>query len=581
MKRISFLMIAMMATCTMFAQNNDAVLLKVGNESITKGTFLNAYQKNNDLKSASEKDLREYLTLYAKYRMKVQEAESLKMDTSEAFQHELKSYKDQSAQQYLIDTDVSDRLLNEAFERAKSQVRASHIMIKCEQNASPKDTLAAYNKIMSIREKIMNGMDFNEAAVQYSEDPSARDYVNPQNGRLHHGNSGDLGYFSVLDMIYPFECAAFNTPVGKISMPVHTKFGYHIVYVQDKIPAIAGMYVSQIFVKDTLALSDVANPEVNAKLREIIRRLNNGSASFEQLVTEFSEDNASKEKGGAMLPFAPNKRPGNYVAAALNLEPGQVSEPVPSSMGWHILRLDSIRYVRINDELRYALKNRLSRDPRSHNSQNAFIERLKKEYNYEESGKKAAMKFFKKNVPDSYFSSMKGNLSDMPGIEKLKPMFTYADRQVSAADFAIFFSRYKGITLKEPVVDFLNHIFPSFVAEDIVLYEREHLESKYPEYKDLVNEFHDGMLLYEINSKKVWNASAEDSVGLQKFYESIKTQFATTDSTGAPTFKPLEEVRATVINQYQEYLEKAWLMDLQAKYPVVIDEKVFQSILKR
>lgn len=581
MKKITSLLVAVLCVGVLFAQNNNDVLVKVGKENITKEVFLNAYQKNNSLEKASEQDLREYLDLFVNYRMKVQEAEELKMDTSAAFQRELASYENQSAQQYLIDTEVSERLLDEAFERAKVQVRASHILIMCDANASPKDTLAAYHKIMQIREKIMNGMNFNEAAFLYSEDKSARDFKNPQTGRVQRGNRGELGFFSVLEMIYPFENVAFNTPVGEVSMPVRTQFGYHLVYVQEKVPAMAKIFLSQIFLSDSLALANVQRLDVQNKIMEIKRRLHDGASSFESLVAEFSDDIATKDKGGSMLPFTPSSRPGNYVSAAIHLKPGEVSDPVPTNMGWHFLRLDSIKYVNMNEEGRYLLKNRLSRDPRSRKSQTSFIAKLKNEYNYEESGKNAAMKFFKKNVPASFFSSTTENVESLSGIQKLKPMCTFAGQKITASMFANYISRYKGVTLKGTVEEFLNSIFPNFVAENMMSYERAHLKTKYPEYRDLINEFHDGMLLYEINSKKVWNASVEDSTGLEAFYETIKTEYPTVDSTGMATFKPLNEVRASVINKYQDYLETNWIKELHEKYPVVIDDKVFRSILKK
>jgi len=581
MKRLALSLVAILTIGNLFAQQNNDILIKVGDENITKEAFVNAYQKNNSLSSATEKDLREYLDLYINYRMKVQEAQSLKMDTSAAFVRELASYENQSAQQYLTDTEVSEKLLDEAFERAKSQVRASHILVMCSASATPKDTLAAYHKIMQIRDKVMKGMDFNEAAFLYSEDKSARDYVNPQSGRTQRGNRGELGFFSVLEMIYPFESAAFNTPVGEVSMPVRSQYGYHLVYVQEKVPAMSQIFLSQIFIADTLALTGISKPEVMAKVREVSRRLNDGSSSFETLVQEFSEDMATKDNGGVMMPFTPNRRPGNYVSAAIHLQPGEVSEPVPTSLGWHFLKLDSILYVNMTEEGRYILKNRLTRDPRSRKSQSSFIAKLKNEYNYEESGKKAAMKFFKKNLPESYFTSTKTEAISLPGIQKLRPMCTFADAQLTAEQFAQFLPRFKGMPLNGTLEDALERVFPNFVSENIMAYEKKHLKTKYPEFKDLVQEFHDGMLLYEINSKKVWNAAVEDTVALEAYYEKIKTDYPTVDSLGQPTFKPLEDVRASVINKYQEYLESQWLKELHEKYPVTVDEKVFRSILKK
>lgn len=568
-----------MAMGNLFAQSNSDILMKVGNEKVSKGEFVSAYQKNNLISEASEKDLREYLELYANYRMKVQEAESLRMDTSVAFQRELSSYKNQSAQQYLTDAEVTDQLLNEAYERSKYQIRASHILLRCLPTAQPKDTLAAYHKALQIRNEILNGLDFAEAAVKYSEDESARDFVNPQTKRFHYGNKGDLGYFSVMEMIYPFETGAFNTPLGQVSMPVRTQFGYHLIYVRDKVPAMAKIFISQIFINDSLALRGEARPEIKAKLAEIQTALKTNS--FEEVVTQFSEDMASKEKQGRMDPFTPNRRPGNYVAAAIKLKPGQHSEPVASLLGWHILRLDSIVYSTVNEETRFMLKNKLSRDARSQKSKASLLNKLKKEYNYSEKGKAAAMKFFKKNLPESYFQSTRVAIDSLKGIEKLKPMCTYADQKITALEFARFVSRFQGTQLNVPVENFLEQIFQKLVGDKMLQYENTQLTSKYPEYRELVKEFHDGMLLYEINAKKVWNAAIQDSVGLERYYESVKTEYPVAQPNDSLQYKPLSEIRAIIINRYQDVLEQKWLQELKAKYPVVVDEQVFKSILKK
>lgn len=579
MKRLALSLIAIVATGTLFAQSNNDILLKVGKEKISKGEFVSAYQKNNLISEASEKDLREYLELYANYRMKVQEAESLKMDTSVAFQRELSSYKNQSAQQYLTDAEVTDQLLNEAYERSKYQIRASHILLRCLPTAQPKDTLAAYHKAMQIRNEILNGLDFGEAAVKYSEDESARDFINPQTKRFHYGNKGDLGYFSVMEMIYPFESGAFNTPLGQVSMPVRTQFGYHLIYVRDKVPAMAKIFVSQIFVQDSLAPKGLARPEIKTKLTDIQSALKN--SSFEEVVEKYSEDVASKNKGGSMDPFTPNRRPGDYVAAAIKLKPGQYSEPVASLLGWHFLRLDSIVYSTVNDETRFMLKNKLSRDSRSQKSKESLLKKLKAEYKYNEKGKAAAMKFFKKNLPENYFQSTRVAIDSLKGIEKLKPMCTYADQKITAKEFARFVSRFRGSTLNVPMESFLEQIFQKMVGDRMLQYENTRLIDKYPEYKELVKEFHDGMLLYEINAQKVWNAAIQDTVGLERFYETVKTDYPVDQPNDTLKYKPLPEIRAIIINRYQDVLEQKWVNELKAKYPVEVDEQVFKSILKK
>ena len=581
MKKIFCLAITalLMLSFSAKAQNSDPVLMTVGSETVTKSDFIKAYQKNSTLSEASEADLRDYLRLYADYRMKVQEAKAMQLDTATVFQKEWESYKNQYAQQYLIDTEVSDQLLDETTENSRYHIRASHILVRLPQDASPKDTLAAYHKIMKIRDEVVNGMNFNEAAERYSEDESARDHVNPQTQRFQRGNRGELGYFSVLEMIYPFEVAAYSTPVGQVSMPVRSQYGYHLIYVQDKVPAMAKLFVSQIFIKDSTALDSGKNhDEAMNKYAQIKRKYQQGT-SFEELVEEYSDDKANKSSGGRMEPFTPNRRPGNYVHAALSIKDGGISEPVPSVIGWHILRLDSIVYTTVNDEFKYMIKNRLSRDSRSKKSKEALVEKLKVEYNYEESGKKAAMKFFKKNMPDGFFQTKKVAADHLKGIEKLKPMCTFADQQITAVDFGKHLTRYQGATLTTSMENFLESVFHAYSCDNILRYESTQLMRKYPEYRDVVNEVYDGLMIYEVNSVKVWNAAIADTAGTERYYEQIKSQFATGDSLNP--YKPFSEVRAVVISQYQDKLEKEWLEELHRKYPVKVDEDVFRSILKK
>ncbi|MBO4489438.1 MAG: peptidylprolyl isomerase [Bacteroidales bacterium] len=580
MKRFALIFALFIGCLAMYAQEDNRVLMTIGKETITVSDFVKAYQKNNLLSEATENDLREYRELFINYRLKVQEAEAMKLDTSASFIAELGSYETQSAQPYLVDNQVSDELVEEAFERSKSQVRASHILVRCNPAASPKDTLAAYHKILGIREQIMNGLDFNEAAALYSEDESAREYVNPQNHSHHYGNKGELGYFSIFEMIYPFECAAFNTPVGSVSMPFRTQFGYHIVYVQDKVPAMGRIWVSQIFVADSTALSGTVKPEIMDRLNEIQGEYHRG-VPFDTLAKIYSDDKATKDKGGHMEPFGPSRRPGNYVAAAIHARPGMMTAAVPTSIGWHFLRCDSISMATVNDESRYMIKQRISRDSRALKSKEVLVERLKKEYNYEETGKAKAIKFFNKNIDANYFQSTNNDLSYLKGIEKLKPMCTFADQQLTAQDFAKYVSRFQGVKVNGTVGEFLEQLFPNFVSENLLQYERKHLQEKYPEFRDLVKEFHDGILLYEINTQKVWGAAIQDSVGLANFYEKIKTSFPNDNPEAESPYKPMSEVRALVITRYQDFLEQEWVKELRAKYPVKVDETVFSSILKR
>lgn len=560
------------------AQNKSDILVKIGDKEITSEEFLNTYSKNNNLKTATESDLRDYLDLFINFKMKVMAGEELQVDSSRQFKMELQSYKRQSAQQYLVDKEVTEKLVNEAILRSKENIRASHILINCPEKATGKDTVDAYNKAIALRNDILSGkITFAEAAVANSDDPSARDMVNPQNGRMHYGNKGDLGYFAVFDLIYPFETAAYNTKVGEVSMPIRTRFGYHLIYVTDRIEAVQEITIAQIFVADTLARLGQQSAETAKKLKEIQNAFAGGT-SFEDAVKQYSDDRAT-DNGGLQEPFAPNRRQGDFVKAVLSLKPEQISQPIASQNGWHIVKLIEAKPVVLDDDALYALRNRISRDDRSNKSKESFIAKLKKEYNYNESGRAKAMKLFLKNMPDEFFQMKDAKLQNAPGVDKLKPMCTYADQQVTAVEFTKYFDRFKGVRIQpDEFAGFLDERFDAFLQERMIRYERDHLEDKYPEFRALVQEFHDGMVLYEVNTKKVWAEATTDSLGLEKFYEANKEKYIDPVTTEP---SKLDEIRAIVITDYQEYLDKQWINELKKKYNPVVNQKAFDALLKK
>jgi len=567
------------AAYTSFAQEQKNVLVTIGNESVTKDEFLKTYSKNNNLMTATEKDLREYLDLFINFKMKVKEGEALQLDTLKQFKTELLSYQKQSSQQYLIDKEVTEQLMDEAKTRAQYHVRASHILINCPENASPKDTMAAYKKALTIREEILSGVyTFADAAIKFSEDPSARDMTNSQNGRVHPGNQGDLGYFTVLDLIYPFETAAYNTPIGQISMPIRSQFGYHLVYVTDIIRAIKSISIGQIFVSDTLATDHQMSDSSRIKLSLIQSELKAGTP-FETVAARYSDDTVSKDKGGQVEPFAPNRRTGDFVKAVITLPAGKVSEPIATNYGWHIVQLIAVSYVTIDDDMEYSLRNRISRDSRSFKSKSSFITKIKKEYNYNEAGKTKAIKFFLKNMPEEFFQSKTVKLDELKGIEKLQPMATYADQTITATDFANYINRFKGMQLKkEEIESFLNERFDMYIQDNMMRYENDHILEKYPELRELVKEFHDGMVLYEINTQNVWGKAVSDTVGLEQFYQSHLSKY--TDPTTLEISK-LNNIKAIVITDYQEYLDQKWLAELRKKYNPRVNEALFSTLLKK
>ena len=558
------------------AQNMNEILITVGNESITATDFINTFNRNNSLTKATESEIRDYLDLYIHFKLKVKDGLDIKIDTMASFQRELESYKRQSAQQYLTDKEVTEKLITEALERSKQMVHASHLLILCPADALPKDTMVAYKKALNIRKQVVSGaLTFNEAVIMYSEDPSAKDEVG-ENEKVQYGNGGDLSYFNVFDLIYPFESAAYKTKVGEISAPFRTQFGYHLIWVQDKQPVVSKIHSTQILLLDKEARAGGISEEVKVKLDEIAEALKNGE-DFNTLAEKYTEDPVSKRNGGVVVPFAPNLRPGGFAKICISLEPNQISEPFPSLIGWHIVKLDElVKPEFTDDELLQNVTTKIQRDSRSSKSVESFIEKLKKEYNYSEKGRKAAFDLLLKKLNTESKLPAADELLQLPGIEKLKPIVTYAKQSITIQDFITFLDRSKGLNIENQAKSYLDALYANFLKEHILKFEYDNLETKYPEYKELVNEYNYGMILFEMNNERVWSESLKDTTSFHDFYENNKFNYL--DLEGNP--KPLAEIRSTVLTDFQNELELDWINRLKEKYPIWINEELLESILK-
>jgi peptidyl-prolyl cis-trans isomerase SurA len=331
MKKQLFAVIGLLLSFGTLAQKQDPVLLEINGKPVTKSEFLQIYLKNNNDPKYDKVSLDEYMELFKKFKLKVAEAEALGYDTIPKLKKELDGYKKQLALPYLIDSAKNEALVREAYDRTKTEVRASHILIRMESNASPADTLAAYNKIMGLKKRIEKGEDFGFVARSKggSDDPSAIT------------NGGDIGFFTAFQMVYPFEEKAYNTPVGSISEPFRTKFGYHILKVTDKRPARGTIKTSHIMVSVPKEASQEDAQNAEKKINELYDMLVNGS-KFEDLASDHSDDPSTSNKGGILPPFGTGTTtrmvPVFEDAAFALKNDGDISKPVRTEYGFHIIR---------------------------------------------------------------------------------------------------------------------------------------------------------------------------------------------------------------------------------------------------
>ncbi len=530
------------------AQNyadDKRTLLKINGEKVSVAEFMRIYQKNNvETDVIDKKSLEEYLDLFINFKLKVKEAEELGLDTMQSFIDELNGYRKQLTKPYFIDEEVNQQLLEEAYERKIVDLRASHILIRLDKNTSPEDTLEAYNKIYEIKQKAEAGEDFGDLAVEFSDDPSARDMEEiPGQRPFRKGNRGDLGYFTVFDMVYPFESAAYNTPEGDVSNIVRTQFGYHIIKIEDRKEAMGNATVAHIYIKMPPNASAEDSARAHDNIKKAYTELESGE-SFEDVVRKYSDDQGSKEKGGELPPFGVNRMVPEFIDAISGLEePGDYSEPVLTQYGWHIVKLIERKKPGSFEEEKDKLKERLQRDARSHKSEEAVITKVKKEYKFKEFPKN---KETLRALLDSSYLQRNWNADTAANMNK--KLFRIGKESYTQYDFARYLDKQQKRNRETSLDLIFNTAYTDFVDEKILEFLDSRLEEIYPDFGALMKEYRDGILLFELTDQKVWSKAVKDTAGLEKFHMKHRNDYMWDERVMASVIKvsdpeKLEEIR--------------------------------------
>lgn len=492
---------------------SGATVMEIDGKKVSKSEFLQIYLKNNNDPKYDKQSLDEYMELFKKFKLKVAEAEALGYDTIPKLKKELAGYRKQLSQPYLIDSTKNSALVKQAYERMKNEVHAAHILVKVAENASPEDTLAAYNRIMALKKRVENGEDFAAVAKGHngSDDPSAA------------RNGGDLGYFTAFQMVYQFEEAAYNTPVGKVSNPVRTKFGYHIVKVMDLRPARGTIKVAHIMVATGKDASVEELEAAHKKVEEIYEKLQQGE-SFEKLAGEFSDDAQTAERGGELQLFGTGtttRMVPEFEEAAFALKAnGDISKPVQTAFGYHIIKRLELTPLRSFEELKKEIQGKVNKDERSIVTQQSFIEKLKKSYSFKDSYSKTN-KWFVQNIDSNYF---KGTWN-ANGLKSNSTMFSLDGKAFTQKDFAAYLQKNYRSFRSMDSKSLVQKQYSAWQNNEILAYEESKLDTKYPDFKALMQEYHDGILLYEVMSDKVWNKAIKDTTGLKTFFEEHSTNY--------------------------------------------------------
>jgi peptidyl-prolyl cis-trans isomerase SurA len=534
------LLVVLGCSSIVFAQKKSKILVTIDGEKISISDFKRVYEKNLDaIENEEAKDVEKNLDLFINYKLKVKEAYGINLDTLASYVKEMEMYRNQLSAPYMQDSAFINKLVKDAYFRTKNEVKAKHILIITPKNPSPKDTLEAYQKIVKIRDRIIKGEDFEEVAVEVSEDPSAKD--DQKSGRL--GNRGNLGYFSAFRMVYPFEAAAYNTKVGAVSEPFRTNFGYHILQVDSLRQSKGEVEVAHILITDTSIKGEAIANEVYKKLQN--------DEQFDALATEYSGDIGTKSKGGKLRQFGSGMMVKPFEDAAYGLQKeGEYSKPFQTRFGWHIVQLIKKHPIAPFSEMESDLKSRVRTGDRAQLSQKAVINKLKKKYAVVEN--EQAKEIF--------------NRTDIKLISKDSLqliILSINDLKITQEQFVNYLKKNTDIAVFQSFEDFKD--------AEVLSYYKDNLEKSEPEFAYTIEEYKDGLLLFELMQQKIWEKSSKDTLGLKTFFKDHIKDYQPQE---------LDSIKGQVMNDYQNFLEKNWILDLRSKSVIEVDKRELKKLIK-
>lgn len=500
--------IASVFSCfSLVAQEADPVIMTVNGKKIQKSDFEYIYNKNNPATSSDRKSLDEYVAMFVKFRLKVAAAEAEGLDTIATFRNELDGYRRQLIEPYLTDKKVEENLFQEAYNRMKENVEVSYIYINIPEPGTSSDTLAAYKKALSIREKTLKkNADFNLLAVEYSEDPTAKN------------NRGYLGYIPVFNAPYEFETLVYNMQPGEISMPSKFQKGYFIVKVTNRRAdqgEFLASHILKLVAKDADSQTQIA---VEQKINDIYQKLKVGG-DFAAIAKQESDDKATAVKGGELPWFGTGRMTKKFEEAVFALQKGELSKPFRSEYGWHIVLLKDKRSLPSYEEKKKEMLEKIRNNSRQNIGTIALVDRLKAEYNFSSnpSAYQSLYMMADHGFPfDSLFiTEMKAKKGDL---------FQLAGVNFTIKDFANYVST-NSQTRTLLALDAMKEKLQEFEAYSVLDYENKHLETKYPEFGHLMQEYRDGILLFEISNREVWEKATKEKEKIQSFFEKNKSNY--------------------------------------------------------
>ena len=525
-----------------YAQLDDNILFKVNDSIVYVDEFNRVYSKNFELiDENNQKDFESYLELFINYKLKLAEAYEMGLHNDPKYKSELNKYVKQLQNTYLTDRETEENLLKEAYERTKYELNVSHILIRIDENNN--DTLDVYNKLNSLREPLLN-LPFEEFINRYQKD---EDLI-----------IENLGYFSAFKMIYKFENMSYKTQVGEVSRPFQTRFGFHILKVNDKRPSLGEITVGHI-------MTYKSKPDAFKRISNILDSINSG-ISFEYLAKKYSDDKNSSFKGGRLNPFSSgqiNSIP--FENAAFGLEnKNDISKPIETKYGWHIVKLYDKKSVQKFDEIKYQLLNKLKKSSRYSIISESFYDFLLSRYglDYENSN----LDYFVSILDSSYF---KGEWSIPEFFDEEKTLIKVSNKRLKYLDFAVFLEDNQRKSKPTSYVKLVSEQYSRFIKSNILEIYKNNLESENLDFKFIIREYREGLLLFNLMQDKIWTVRDSDSTKLKVYFEENKNKYSS-----------FEDDRGKVIGDFQQLQEEIWINTLKSKHKVTLNKGVIRRLKK-
>ena len=537
-----FFIILFLISNYLFAQLENNVLFKVNDSLVYVDEFNRVYNKNLDLiDENNKKDFESYLELFINYKLKLAEAYEIGLQNDPKYKSELNKYIKQLQNTYLTDRETEDKFLNEAYERTKSEVDVSHVLIRIDENEN--DTLKIYNKLNALRGAFSN-LPVNDFKNKYQNDQELI--------------IENLGYFSAFKMIYKFENMAYNTSVGEVSTPFRTRFGFHILKVNDKRPSLGEVTVGHIMTYKN-------KPNAFERITNILDSLNDG-VSFEYLAKKYSDDKNSSFKGGRLNPFSSgqiNSIPFENAAFELDKK-NNTSKPIETKYGWHIIKFYSKKNVKKFDEIKYELLNKLKRSSRFSIVSDSFYDFLINRYGI--SYQNNNLDYFISILNPSYF---KGEWSIPELINEDKILIKISDRNLKYIDFATFLEDNQRKSNAVPYQKLISDQYKSFVQYNALEVYKSSLESENSDYRYVIKEYREGLLLFNLMQDKIWTVRDSDSTKLKMFFDDNKNNYSS-----------FEDDRGKVIGDFQQFQEELWVKSLKSKHKLTLNKRTIKRLKK-